>query len=252
MDQQEDITHFQEGFNGMFPFSTNGVIVGIPVAGFEEEMQTKITFQNSRISLGTFHHENMHQWWGDNVAASLTRYTFLKEGMATLGSYLATARTAAGNAGGFGTPAGDAAFDKSLVDQFNSTYNRTGSFWTMIPSDPTPDSLFNNGPTYTRPGASYIALRQILGDAAWRRLLQRTQRDFGGGNISEAQMEKQYRKFIPNQSPACAAKLDEFFRQWWDTSYPTPDGTTKPQITGPGLAGGGFYDAKGPCSKQRA
>ena len=67
MDQQEDIVHFQERFNGTFPFSTDGVIVGIPSAGFEEEMQTKITFQNSRISLGTFHHENMHQWWGDNV-----------------------------------------------------------------------------------------------------------------------------------------------------------------------------------------
>jgi hypothetical protein len=252
MDQQEDITNFQSIFNGPFPFSSDGVIIGTPAASFEEEMETKITFAGGRISLGTFNHENMHQWWGDNVAASLTRFTFLKEGMATLGSSLATARTAATNAGGLGTPAGDAAFDQSLIDQFNATYNRTGSFWTMIPSDPTPDSLFNNAPTYTRPGASYIALRQILGDAAWKRLLQRTQRDFGGGNISEAEMEKQYHKFIPNQTPACAAKLDEFFRQWWDTSYPTPDGITKPQITGPGLAGGGFYDAKGPCSKQKA
>jgi hypothetical protein len=192
MDQQEDITNFQSLFNGPFPFASDGVIIGTPAASFEEEMGTKITFAAGRISLGTFHHENMHQWRGDNVAASLTRYTFLKEGMATLRSSLATARTAANTAGGTG--------------------------WTMIPSDPTPDSLFNNGPTDTRPGASYTALRQILG-AAWRRLLQRTQRDFGGGNVSEAQMEKRYRKFIPNQSPACAAKLDEFFRQWWDTSY---------------------------------
>ena len=43
MHQQEDITLFQTQFNGPFPFSTNGVIVGIPTAGFEEEMQTKIT-----------------------------------------------------------------------------------------------------------------------------------------------------------------------------------------------------------------
>ena len=69
----------------------------------------------------------MHQWWGDNVAASLTRYTFLKEGMATL-------RVVAGDGADGGeqcrrlrSPAGDAAFDQSLVDQFDSAYNRSGS-----------------------------------------------------------------------------------------------------------------------------
>ena len=95
---------------------SDGVIVGTPRASFEEEMETKITFAGGRISLGTFNHENMHQWWGDNVAASLTRYTYLKEGMANLGERLNTARTAATNAGGYGFPAGDAAFDASLVN----------------------------------------------------------------------------------------------------------------------------------------
>ena len=36
-------------------------------AGFEEEMQTMITFAGGQIDLDTFYHENMHQWWGDNV-----------------------------------------------------------------------------------------------------------------------------------------------------------------------------------------
>ena len=67
------------------------MIVGIPTAGFEEEMQTKITFQNSRISLGTFHHENMHQWWGDNVSEDDYNRTFFKEGYAALSSTMATA-----------------------------------------------------------------------------------------------------------------------------------------------------------------
>ena len=44
MDKQEDITNFQTQFNGPFPFTTDGVVVGIPSASFEEEMQTKITF----------------------------------------------------------------------------------------------------------------------------------------------------------------------------------------------------------------
>ncbi len=45
MDQQQDITDFQSQFNGPFPFTSDGVLVGIPDAGFEEEMQTMITFR---------------------------------------------------------------------------------------------------------------------------------------------------------------------------------------------------------------
>ena len=54
---------------------------------------------------------------------------------------------------------------------------------------------------------------------------------------------------MPNKSIGCANKLDEFFKQWWDTAYVgSPAAGNKPQITGPGLAGGGFYDANGGCS----
>jgi hypothetical protein len=54
---------------------------------------------------------------------------------------------------------------------------------------------------------------------------------------------------MPNQSIGCSNKLDAFFKQWWDTSYTgSPAAGNKPQITGPGLAGGGFYDANGGCS----
>jgi hypothetical protein len=218
-------------------------------------MQTKITFANGSIGVGVLHHENMHQWWGDNVAESLFRYTFLKEGMATVGEALATARSAGKAAGAEGSAAYQAAFDASLVSQFNSTYawgttNRTRNNWVEVPSDPSPATLFDNPPTYARPGASYIALRQILGDARWRALLQRIQRELGGGNISEAQMEAYYQGALPNQSPACHTKLGQFFTQWWDTGYAPGGGANRPQITGPGLAGPGFYDASGPCSSQ--
>ena len=163
MNQQEDITLFQSMFNGPFPFTTDGVVIGVPSASFEEEMQTKITFAGGSISLGTFNHENMHQWWGDNVAEAQYNLTFFKEGMATLGEYLNTARTAATTAGGLGTPAGDAAFETSLVNRFNTNYGNTGSLWTAAPSDPRPSTLFSTATTYTRPGTAYLALRQILG-----------------------------------------------------------------------------------------
>jgi hypothetical protein len=245
MDEQENITHFQEQFNGPFPFNANGILVLQPSASFEEEMQTKIVFVNGTIggstgtNLGTFSHENMHQWWGDNVSYSDHRYTFFKEGQATTAEHFYAAKLAADAVGGQGTQAGDAAFEGTIVSRFASQYNTTqGTYWTVAPSNPTSASLFGNPNTYTRPGISYLALRAILGPPKYNAAIQEIQRNFGGGSISEAQVEAVFHKYMTNQSAACSAKLDQFFTQWWDTAYP--------QITGPGLAGGGFYDASCP------
>ena len=99
MDMQEDVLNFQTAFNGAYPFTTDGVVIGVPNAGFEEEMQTKITFANESIDLQTLHHENMHQWWGDNVSEANYNLTFFKEGLATLGEFLFIAAERAGRRG---------------------------------------------------------------------------------------------------------------------------------------------------------
>ena len=249
MDQHEDITAFQTPFNGPFPFSTNGVIIGLPSVSFAEEMQTKITFPGGSISVGTFHHENMHQWWGDNVSEDRFERTYFKEGYADLSEGYNTARTAANNAGGLGTPAGDAAFEASLVSRFNTTYNSTSANnWNVAPANPTNANLFGSQ-TYTRSGRSYIALRAILGKDNFDRASKEIQTVYGGGSITRKQQIDVYKKWLPNPSPACKIKLDEFFKQWWDTAYSgSPAAGNKPQITGPGLAGPGFYDADGGCS----
>jgi hypothetical protein len=54
--------------------------------------------------------------------------------------------------------------------------------------------------------------------------------------------------WLPNKSAACENRLSQFFTQWFDTAYPSGGGANKPAITGPGLAGAGFYDASGGCS----
>jgi hypothetical protein len=259
MDQQESITHFQEQFNGPFPFNANGILVMRPNASFEEEMQTKIVFVNGTIggsqgtNISTFAHENMHQWWGDNVSYSDHRYTFFKEGQADTAQRYDTARIAANAVGGQGTPAGDTAFEASLISQFNSQYNTTQTtYWTVAPSNPTSANLFGNSNTYTRPGASYLALRFILGKDNYNAALHEIQHNYGGGSISEAQLKAEFHKFMTNQSAACSDRLDQFFTQWWDTAYPQhasgqlPGPDQRPQLTGPGLAGGGFYDAACP------
>ena len=122
-----------------------------------------------------------------------------------------------------------------------------GSFWTAAPSNPTPFGLFSNAATYERPGAAYIALWQILGTARFTRALQQIQRQYGGGHITEPQLEAGFSRWLPNQSAACQARLGQFSTQWFDTAYPSGGGANKPAITGPGLAGPGFYDSSGGC-----
>lgn len=248
MNQQQDITEFQSQFNGTYPFTSAGVIVGTPSASFEEEMQTMITFAGGSVSLGTLYHENMHQWWGDNVSERNYDMTFYKEGFATLADFLLAARQAETSAGGPYSKAGQAAFEASLVRQFNRSYASAGGFWTGAPSDPTPYSLFSGSSTYARPGIAYIALRQILGTTNFPKALQQIQLRYGGGSITETQLETGFHRWLPNQSRACSTRLHKFFTQWFDTAYASGGGANRPQITGPGLAGPSFYNGHGGCT----
>ncbi len=261
-DQQPDITRFQSLFNGPYPFTSNGVVIGLPSVAFAEEMQTKITFPNGKNrtpDIGTLAHENMHQWFGDNVSEAAFNLTFWKEGWATVGEFLNTAESAASEAGGLGTPAGNSAFDTSLVATFNSIYGTNSpDFWTDAPSNPTVESLFSGSATYDRPGIAYLALRQILDASAsraasdrWIGVMKQIQSQYGGGSITEIQLEEVFHQWLPNQSAGCQAKLDTFFSQWFDTAYPRPNNATnKPQITGPGLDGPDhFYDDATGCPR---
>ena len=142
---------------------------------------------------------------------------------------------------------GRAAFQASLVQQFNQIYGSGKDFWTTAPSDPIPYTLFNGSNTYNRPGAAYIALRQILGPARFDAALRQLQHTYGGSSISEAQLEAAFHQWLPPRSSSCQARLSQFFTQWFDTAYPTGGGTHRPMITGPGLAGPGFYSAPGKC-----
>jgi hypothetical protein len=248
MDLQQNITEFESQFTGSYPFSSDGVIIGTPPASFEEEMQTMITFAGGTIDTDTLYHENMHQWWGDHVTEGGYQMTFYKEGMATLAEFLYAARRAESALGGPYSRRGQAAFQASLVRSFAQVYRERGRFWTQAPSNPTPFGLFSYSATYLRPAAAYVALRQILGHGSFTEALQQIQQRYGGGSITEAQLEAEFRQWLPNQSAACQARLGQFFRQWFDTAYPAGGGTHRPQITGPGLPGPGFYTPRGGCA----
>jgi aminopeptidase N len=187
----------------------------------------------------------MHQWWGDNVTEGSYSMTFFKEGLATLGEFLFAARQAETTAGGPTTKAGKKAFKASLVHQFDATYSQGGNFWTGAPSDPTAATLFTNSSTYQRPGATYVALHQILGQTRFDEALQQIQARYGGGSITEPQLEKVFRRWLPAHTGPCETRLSTFFHQWFDTAYPAGGGRHRPLITGPGLTGRGFFAGAG-------
>ena len=248
MNLQQNITRFESQFSGPFPFTSDGIVIGTPPASFEEEMQTMITFAGGFINTDVLYHENMHQWWGDNVTEGGYQMTFFKEGMATLGEFLYAARLAEKAAGGPHTSTGRQAFQASLVHQFAAVYHSGKGFWTVAPSNPEPFGLFSGASTYARPGAAYIALRQILGHASFDRALRQIQRRYGGGSITESELEAGFSRWLPVRSSACRARLGQFFSQWFDTAYPAGGGRHRPRITGPGLAGAGFYRPGGGCA----
>lgn len=256
LDRQEEFSDFLAEFNGPFPFSSDGAIVGVDETGFEEEMQGRITFTESEVLFEAptvFEHEMMHQWWGNSVSEAGYSETFLKEGFARFGEYLTNAGRAADAAGGLDTPAGDAAFDASLIAQFNKNYREAGRNklrWTLPPSDPSAEDLFS-GETNDRTAAGYIALRQILGEGNFIAAMRQMQSQFAGGAMAQRQMEAVFRRFMPNRSADCLDRLDTFFVEWFDTAFAEEeadvDPTTKrPHLTGPGLdasvTGETFYD----------
>ncbi len=257
MHEQPRITAFEARFNGPFPFWSNGVVSSAVSQGAAiEEMESMIVFTNGFVDLSTLYHENMHQWWGDNVSEGSYGMTFFKEGMATLAQVLAAASradTGAGQAAVTVSPAGRAdtpvsqvdvspagAFDQVLVRWFDRIYRAPAPFWKEAPSDPHPYDLFSGSATYARPGAAYVALWQILGRSRFISALHAIQRSYAGSSITEPQLESQFARFLPERTPACEQRLQDFFTQWFDTSY-RGVGPQRPHLTGLGLKGGGFF-----------
>jgi hypothetical protein len=182
------------------------------------------------------------------VSESAYATTFFKEGLATFGQVLQRGREAATRAVRAGKePA--SAFDKAMVAWFDRIYSFGGPFWTSAPSDPHPYDLFSGSATYLRPGAAYVALWQILGRSRFTAALQAIQRIYGGSSITEAQLERQFGRFLPRRTQPCEQRLRHFFTEWFDTPYRSGGRSQRPRLTGPGLDGDGFYG--GGCPRPR-
>ena len=104
MDMQEDIVDFQSMFNGPFPFTTDGVVVGVPSASFEEEMQTKITFAGGSIGLERSTTRTCTSGGATTYRRRTTTSPSSRKAWRRSASSLFAARKAQTAAGGPGTP----------------------------------------------------------------------------------------------------------------------------------------------------
>ena len=206
-----------------------------------------ITFQGGRIDLDTFNHENMHQWWGDNVTEANYNLTFFKEGMATLGEYLFDARNAATSAGGLDTPAGHAAFDASLVDRFNTNYANSKPLDRRALRPDAGHAVL--GPLHLHPSRHRV--HRAAANPRQGELRQRATTDPARLSAAPASPSHSWR---PGSRRGCQTRARHAARGWTSSS---PSGST-PRIRRrqhePAAAdrartstGSGFYNADGTC-----
>lgn len=220
-------TRFLGRWNGTFPFTTDGAAVTIP-GNDDMEMQTLIIFGGGGLDLPTLYHENMHEWWGDEVSQASYNMVFFKEGLATFAEILHRADADQRRRGG------KRAFRRSLVRQFTETYGYGGRFWRQAPSHPRPNMYFSGASTYLRPGAAYTALYLNLGRGRFKAAL-RTLRTHAGGTVNRRQWQRAFTDQAPNDR--CRTSLNHFFRQWFDTRYRPGKRPHRPRLTAPGLPG---------------
>lgn len=189
------IDYFSSIF-GPFPFESYGGIV-VPVnLGFALETQTRSLFgQAVMVASGdeeaVISHELSHQWFGDSVSLKRWKDIWLNEGFATYAQLLWTEHSE-------GRPALDGA-----VRQIYSNIQRP----TFSPPGSTPsDDLFNPG-VYQRGGLTLHALRLLVGDDVFFRIMKTYASRFKYGNAGTED-------FISVAQEISGKNLKSFFDGW--------------------------------------
>ena len=255
MDQQEDITHFQEQFNGPFPFNANGIIVALPSAASRRRCRRRSSSSAARSATTRRAPSATRTCTSGGATTSPTPSTVhvLQGGLRDhRGVLLRRRRRAARRPAPAAHAADDAAFEASLVNRFNDRYLRHDQHDVLERRAVEPDvgepvqhreHLHAPGHVLPRaardPRPEQLQQREQGDPARLRRRLDLARRRRSRSSTSTCRTSRL----------GCLDKLDAFFKQWWDTAYTgSPAAGNRPQITGPGLAGGGFYDANGGCS----
>jgi aminopeptidase N len=165
----EMIPYF-ESLIGPYPFASYGsVLVEDPVLYYALETQAMSTFR-LRVrppSENLVAHELVHQWFGDSISVARWEDLWIAEGTATYFSDQWDFRN---------DPAG---FDAVMFDRYN--YVVQEQLGPAIVD--APDQLFSDR-TYERGAMALYALRQMVGDTTFIRIMRRFHAESRGGNVT--------------------------------------------------------------------
>jgi aminopeptidase N len=198
--RQPDMIDFFEKLYGPYPFRSAGGIVAVaPDVGYALETQTKPNYPVPPDTT-TVAHETSHQWFGDSVSLTQFQDMWLNEGFATISEWLYEERRDSG---------------PTAASIFNKDFARppSDSLWSIPPADPPTAADIFSSQVYERGGATLEGLHEIVGEAAFARIMTEwaTAHRHGWGTTP------QFVNLALDRSGldvAHRARLAEFLRQW--------------------------------------
>ena len=169
-ERTETAHEFLEGVAGPYPFTATGALIDPSDLDFAMETQTR-SYYPSPPPLQLVIHEVAHQWFGDSVSVERWKDIWLNEGFATYMEWLYEEEQ-----GG-----------ESVQDRFERIYDANGpgsSFWNPPPGNPGgPENLFAFS-VYDRGAMALQVLREEIGNADFREVLETWAQDNQFGNVS--------------------------------------------------------------------
>ena len=144
---------------GPYPGHSTGIVVDSTGVGYALETQDRPSFPSAGAVGGTLVHELTHQWYGDSVSPTVWNDLWINEGMATWAPVDVSGA--------------------STYDEFHGEWATTpaaSSLWTVPPAGITDPADLFGWQSYDRGAMTYEALRTLIGDPAFRTLIQRWQR----------------------------------------------------------------------------
>jgi aminopeptidase N len=196
---------FFERLIGPYPFETYGsVVVDDPLLYYALETQSITTFPLGYATDEVVAHELAHQWFGDSVSVAKWADLWIAEGTATYFEVLWPNRNNL------------AAFDEEMRGIYDFVFaNKVGP--AVVDA---PDEMFSNR-TYLRGASALYALRLVVGDRTFFRILKTFATNYRGRNASSEDFIR------VAQSVSGELSVTDLLRAWlYDKAVPPLPGHT--------------------------
>jgi aminopeptidase N len=186
------ITYYESLF-GPYPFEAYGVVGHNLPLNYSLETQTLTVFGNSFTDEAVVAHELAHSWFGDSVTPYHWQDIWLNEGFASFAARMWQEHTL-----------GKSSVSQSLSRLYQALVRSESRAITI--GNPGPDNLFS-GQVYDRGELTLAALRALLGDDNFFKILRTYAARFYHGNVTT-------HDFIAVAEEISGQKLDDFFQAW--------------------------------------